>query len=131
MAAALALEPDLLALDDPAAELDPEGADALYAMLPALAVAGAAILIATPHTDRRGARRHAGDALGGGRVVATGCRRRAADDCYGRGYRAGGASDARRACASLDGAMSGPRAPGLPVEWDGVTFRPTPARMPC
>lgn len=52
VAAALALEPDLLALDDPAAELDPAAADALYAMLPALARAGTAILIATPDLER-------------------------------------------------------------------------------
>ena len=52
VASALALEPDLLALDDPAAELDPEAADALYAMLPQLARAGTAILVATPDLGR-------------------------------------------------------------------------------
>jgi energy-coupling factor transporter ATP-binding protein EcfA2 len=52
VAAALALEPDLLALDDPAAELDPEAADALYAMLPMLARKGTGILIATPDLER-------------------------------------------------------------------------------
>jgi len=52
VASALALEPDLLALDDPAAELDPEGADALYALLPAVAETGAAVLVATPDTAR-------------------------------------------------------------------------------
>lgn len=52
VAAALALEPDLLALDDPAAELDPEAADALYAMLPVLARAGKAVLVATPDLER-------------------------------------------------------------------------------
>ncbi len=52
VASALALEPDLLALDDPAAELDPEGADALYPLLPAVAETGAAVLVATPDTAR-------------------------------------------------------------------------------
>jgi len=52
VAAALALEPELLALDDPAAELDPAAADALYATLPALAAGGMGILLATPDVER-------------------------------------------------------------------------------
>ena len=52
VAAALALEPDLLALDDPGAELDPAAADALYAALPSLAADGMAILLATPDVER-------------------------------------------------------------------------------
>ncbi len=52
VASVLSLEPDLLALDDPAAELDPEAADVLYALLPALARAGAAVLLATPDLER-------------------------------------------------------------------------------
>jgi len=52
VAGAAALEPDLLALDDPAAELDPEGADALYALLPAIARTGTTVLVATPDTAR-------------------------------------------------------------------------------
>lgn len=52
VAAALALEPQLLALDDPAAELDPAAADALYALLPRLAATGTAILLATPDVER-------------------------------------------------------------------------------
>ncbi len=48
VASSLALEPDLLVLDDPAAELDPAAADDLYALLPELAAAGAAVLLATP-----------------------------------------------------------------------------------
>ncbi|MGA2384030.1 MAG: ABC transporter ATP-binding protein [Gemmatimonadales bacterium] len=52
VAAALALQPELLALDDPAAELDPAAADALYRMLPPLAAAGLAILLATPDIER-------------------------------------------------------------------------------
>ncbi len=51
-AAALALAPDLLALDDPAAELDPDAADALYRLLPELARAGTAVLLATPDLER-------------------------------------------------------------------------------
>ncbi len=52
VASVLALEPDLLALDDPAAELDPEAADALYALLPELAREGLAVLVATPDVER-------------------------------------------------------------------------------
>jgi energy-coupling factor transporter ATP-binding protein EcfA2 len=72
VAAALALEPDLLVLDDPAAELDPAGADALYALLPEVATGGAAVMVATP--DRARAARVATRALvlAGGRVAADG-----------------------------------------------------------
>jgi len=52
VASALALEPDLLLLDDPAAELDPAGADALYQLLPALAAEGRAVVVATPDAGR-------------------------------------------------------------------------------
>lgn len=52
VAAMLALDPDLLVLDDPAAELDPEAADALYALLMVVARSGAAVLVATPDLDR-------------------------------------------------------------------------------
>jgi energy-coupling factor transporter ATP-binding protein EcfA2 len=55
VAGALALEPDLLLLDDPAAELDPAGADALYALLPRIASTGAVVLVATPDVGRAGA----------------------------------------------------------------------------
>lgn len=52
VASALALEPDLLLLDDPAAELDPMAADALYELLREIAAEGAAVVIATPDTER-------------------------------------------------------------------------------
>lgn len=52
VASALALEPDLLVLDDPGAELDPAAADALYALLREVAEAGAAVLVATPDVER-------------------------------------------------------------------------------
>jgi energy-coupling factor transporter ATP-binding protein EcfA2 len=72
VASALALEPDLLLLDDPAAELDPAAADALYELLGEIAREGAAILVATPDTER--ATRSASRAirLELGRVVADG-----------------------------------------------------------
>ncbi len=54
VASALALEPDLLALDDPAAELDPDAADGLYALLPEVARSGTTVLVATPDTTRVG-----------------------------------------------------------------------------
>ncbi len=52
VASALALEPDLLVLDDPAAELDPAAADALYALLREVAAGGAAVLVASPDEER-------------------------------------------------------------------------------
>jgi energy-coupling factor transporter ATP-binding protein EcfA2 len=52
VASVLAMEPQVLVLDDPAAELDPAGADALYALLPAIARRGAAVLVATPDVER-------------------------------------------------------------------------------
>jgi energy-coupling factor transporter ATP-binding protein EcfA2 len=72
VASALALEPDLLALDDPAAELDPEAADALYAMLPQLGRAGTAILIATPDLGRATAVATRAVQLEQGRIVRDG-----------------------------------------------------------
>jgi energy-coupling factor transporter ATP-binding protein EcfA2 len=70
VAATLALEPDLLALDDPAAELDPAAADALYALLPSLAADGMAVLLATPNLERAAGVATRAVALDGGRVVA-------------------------------------------------------------
>lgn len=72
VAAALALEPDLLLLDDPAAELDPGAADALYDLLSDLAHGGMTILVATPDTER--ARRVASRAivLEAGRIIHDG-----------------------------------------------------------
>jgi energy-coupling factor transport system ATP-binding protein len=72
VAAVLAMAPDVLALDDPAAELDPEAADALYDVLPVVAAAGTGVLLATPDIER--ARRVASRAvaLEAGRIVAEG-----------------------------------------------------------
>lgn len=52
VASAIAMGPDLLLLDDPAAELDPRAADALYVLLTALAAGGAAVVVATPDAER-------------------------------------------------------------------------------
>jgi len=52
VASALALDPDLLLLDDPAAELDPDAADALYLLLGELAAQGTTVLVATPDLER-------------------------------------------------------------------------------
>lgn len=52
VAAALAQDPDLLVLDDPAAELDPEGADRLFDLLAELAREGRTVLVATPDLER-------------------------------------------------------------------------------
>jgi energy-coupling factor transporter ATP-binding protein EcfA2 len=72
VAAILALEPDLLALDDPAAELDPEGADALYALLGRVAAAGAAVIVTSQDTGRLAAAASRAVVLEAGRVVADG-----------------------------------------------------------
>jgi energy-coupling factor transporter ATP-binding protein EcfA2 len=72
VAAALAVQPDLLALDDPAAELDPDAADALYGVLPSLAGDRTAILLATPDVERAARVASRAVVLDGGRVVADG-----------------------------------------------------------
>lgn len=72
VAAALAMAPDVLALDDPAAELDPEAADALYAALPEIAAAGTAMLVATPDLGRAARVATRAVLLEGGRVMAEG-----------------------------------------------------------
>jgi len=72
VAAVLAVEPEVLALDDPAAELDPEAADALYDVLPAIAAAGTAIIVATPDLERAARVATRALALAAGRVVAVG-----------------------------------------------------------
>jgi energy-coupling factor transporter ATP-binding protein EcfA2 len=72
VAAALSLEPDLLVLDDPAAELDPGAADALYAMLPELAAGGAAVLLASPDEERAARVANRAVLLEAGRVVRDG-----------------------------------------------------------
>lgn len=72
VASALALEPDLLLLDDPAAELDPEAADALYDLLKEIARDGAAVMVATPDTERAARPASRAIRLEAGRVVADG-----------------------------------------------------------
>ncbi len=72
VAAALAVEPEVLGLDDPAAELDPEAADALYDVLPAIAAAGTAIVVATPDLERAARVATRAVALEAGRIVARG-----------------------------------------------------------
>ena len=75
VAAALALEPDLLLLDDPAAELDPAAADALYALLREVARGGVAVLVATPDVERAAKVATRALRLEAGRVVAQGAPR--------------------------------------------------------
>ncbi len=72
VAAALAVEPEVLALDDPAAELDPEAADGLYELLPTIAAAGRAIVVATPDLERAARVATRAVALEAGRIVARG-----------------------------------------------------------
>jgi energy-coupling factor transporter ATP-binding protein EcfA2 len=72
VASALALEPDLLLLDDPAAELDPAAADSLYALLPNVAAEGVAVLVATPDTARAAHVASRAIVLEAGRIVFDG-----------------------------------------------------------
>ena len=72
VASALALEPDLLLLDDPAAELDPDAADRLYALLAEVAQAGTAVLVATPDLERAAGVATRALLLEAGRVVHDG-----------------------------------------------------------
>lgn len=72
VASVLAMEPELLVLDDPAAELDPAGADALYALLPELARRGTAVLVATPDAERLARTAERVLVMEGGRVTRDG-----------------------------------------------------------
>jgi len=72
VAGALAMEPDLLLLDDPAAELDPAGADTLYALLARLAATGVTVLVATPDLDRVARVASRAVRLDAGRIVGDG-----------------------------------------------------------
>jgi energy-coupling factor transporter ATP-binding protein EcfA2 len=80
VAAVLAMEPELLLLDDPAAELDPAAADTLFALLPALALGGSAVLVATPDLERLARTADRVLVLGGGRVLRGGAPARVLDD---------------------------------------------------
>lgn len=74
LAGVLAMEPALLLLDEPTAELDPEGADLVWRLLRQLAKDGVAVVVATSDLDalpdtadrviwlERGSVRHAGGA---------------------------------------------------------------------
>jgi len=72
VASALAMMPDLLLLDDPAAELDPGGADALYALLRDVAADGTAVVVATPDTARASRVASRAMVLDQGRIAADG-----------------------------------------------------------
>ena len=72
VAAALALEPDLLLLDDPAAELDPDAADRLYALLAEVVRGGTSVIVATPDLERAAGVATRALLLEAGRVVHDG-----------------------------------------------------------
>jgi energy-coupling factor transport system ATP-binding protein len=80
LAGILAMQPDVLLLDEPTAELDPGGAVAVWRLLPALAAEGTAIVVATSDLD---ALPDAADRiawLAGGRVRALGAARAVLSD---------------------------------------------------
>jgi energy-coupling factor transporter ATP-binding protein EcfA2 len=72
LAAVLAMEPELLVLDDPAAELDPEGADAVYALIAEHAAGGGTVMVATADLDRVAAVAHRVVVLERGRIALVG-----------------------------------------------------------
>lgn len=72
VASALAMEPDLLLLDDPGAELDPTAANMLYDSLREIAAGGVAVMVATPDVARAGRAATRAIRLEGGRIVAAG-----------------------------------------------------------
>lgn len=51
LAGVLAMEPDVLLLDEPTAELDPAGAELVWRLLPPLAHEGVAVVVATSDID--------------------------------------------------------------------------------
>lgn len=51
LAGVLAMEPELLLLDEPTAELDPSGADLVWGLLPELVRAGTTVVVATSDLD--------------------------------------------------------------------------------
>ncbi len=71
LAAVAAMTPSVWLLDEPAAELDPEGADRLYRLLPRLA-ADATVLLATTDLDRSVSVADRAVLLDRGRIVASG-----------------------------------------------------------
>jgi energy-coupling factor transporter ATP-binding protein EcfA2 len=80
LAGILAMQPDVLLLDEPTAELDPGGAVAVWRLLRALAAEGTAIVVATSDLD---ALPEAADRiawLAGGRVRALGAARAVLSD---------------------------------------------------
>lgn len=71
IAAALAMEPEVLLLDEPTSELDPEGADAIFAILQDLQrERGLAIVVASHHTEALARFCSRMLLLSGGRLVA-------------------------------------------------------------
>jgi energy-coupling factor transport system ATP-binding protein len=80
VASVLAMEPELLVLDDPAAELDPAAADALFALLPAVARRGAAVLVATPDLERLARTADRVLVLSRGQILRDGAPARVLDD---------------------------------------------------
>jgi energy-coupling factor transporter ATP-binding protein EcfA2 len=80
VASVLAMGPELLVLDDPAAELDPAAADALFALLPDVARRGAAVLVATPDLERLARWADRVLVLSGGRVARDGVPAQVLDD---------------------------------------------------
>jgi energy-coupling factor transporter ATP-binding protein EcfA2 len=71
VAGCLAMEPDVLLLDEPAHELDPSGAEGLYGCLPALA-AGTAVVLATTDVERAASVADRAVVLHQGTMVASG-----------------------------------------------------------
>jgi energy-coupling factor transporter ATP-binding protein EcfA2 len=72
VASALAMEPDLLLLDDPGAELDPAAANALYDSLREIAAGGTAIMVATPDVLRAARAANRAVRLEQGRIARAG-----------------------------------------------------------
>ncbi len=113
-AGVVAMQPDVYLLDEPAAELDPEAANKVYDMLPALAET-AIVMLATTDVDRAASRASRVILLDRGRVMADGAPEAVLGSVQAAVNEVGGSIPALLHMAEC--------APPFPITVDGVARR--------